>query len=429
MAKQASVSRAGGTATRSYVRRLESLIDASDKLNSALDLNQLLRIILELATRNLNADRGTIYLIDQEKKELWSKVLKGRELVEIRLPVGTGIAGTVAKTGKTINLKDAWKDRRFFSGFDLRTGFQTKTMLCMPMRNRKGKIIGVFQIINKKRGTFDREDEQFLDAFSDHAALAIETAYLHQAIVEKERVEREIQIAAEIQQRLLPKTLPSIPGYELDGIAIPCKTIGGDYYDLIPLPDGRQVITVADVSGKGIPASLLVSTLHASLHAYLEANLQPLELVRRLNAVVYDNTPPERFITFFFAILDPAANTFTYINAGHNFPYLLSEHEREVRTLPVGGLPLGMFEFAEYATASVPLGAADNVVLYTDGVTEAMNPALEEYGEDRFQNCLRANLGQPLGVLRELLVQDIHSFTGLEPQSDDITLFLLRRTP
>ena len=254
MAKQASVSRAGGTATRSYVRRLESLIDASDKLNSALDLNQLLRIILELATRNLNADRGTIYLIDQEKKELWSKVLKGRELVEIRLPVGTGIAGTVAKTGKTINLRDAWKDRRFFSGFDLRTGFQTKTMLCMPMRNRKGKIIGVFQIINKKRGTFDREDEQFLDAFSDHAALAIETAYLHQAIVEKERVEREIQIAAEIQQRLLPKTLPSIPGYELDGIAIPCKTIGGDYYDLIPLPDGRQVITVADVSGKGIPA-------------------------------------------------------------------------------------------------------------------------------------------------------------------------------
>ena len=194
------------------IKRLEALINASKILNSTLDLDKLLALILDLATKNLKAARGTIYLIDAEKKELWSKVLKGKNLVEIRLPLGTGISGHVAKTGRTINLKDAWKDKRFFSGFDLRTGFQTRTMLCMPMRDRRGKIIGVFQIMNKHSGVFAKEDETFLGAFSVHAALAIETARLHKDIVEKERIEKELEIAGAIQRRLLPKELPSLPG-------------------------------------------------------------------------------------------------------------------------------------------------------------------------------------------------------------------------
>src|SRR3990172_181309 len=193
--------------------------------------------------------------MEEEKKEIWYKVLKGKELVEIRLPLGTGIAGHVAETGKTVNLEDAWKDKRFFSGFDVRTGYVTKTMLCMPMRNREDKIIGVFQMINKKGGVFDLEDEQFLRAFSDHVALAIENAYLLQARVENERVEKEIQIAAEIQKKLLPKELPAIAGYQMDAVAVPCKTIGGDYYDVVPIDDENFVLVVADVSGKGIPAA------------------------------------------------------------------------------------------------------------------------------------------------------------------------------
>ncbi|MCX6141705.1 MAG: GAF domain-containing protein, partial [Ignavibacteriales bacterium] len=147
-----SSSKTSATSKQGQIKRLEALINASKILNSTLNLEKLLALILDLAIKNLKAARGTIYLIDPERKELWSKVLKGKDLVEIRLPIGTGISGHVAKTGKTINLKDAWKDKRFFSGFDLRTGFQTKTMLCMPMRDRKNKIIGVFQILNKHDG-------------------------------------------------------------------------------------------------------------------------------------------------------------------------------------------------------------------------------------------------------------------------------------
>jgi sigma-B regulation protein RsbU (phosphoserine phosphatase) len=270
---------------RTHIRRLESLIEASKLLNSTLNIDKLLRIILELTTQNLSADRGTIYLVDESRNELWSRVLKGNEFVEIRLPIGTGISGHVAKTGKTVNLKDAWKDKRFFSGFDIKSGYKTRTMLCMPLWSRKGKIIGVFQVINKLNGVFTKADEHFLAGFSDHVSLAIENAQLHEAIVEKERMEKEIEIAAKIQQALLPKQLPKIPFYDIDAVALPCKAVGGDYYDVIPLEGNRYVMVVADVSGKGVPAAMLVSTLQASLHAYIQLGGELQDLVNQLRTV------------------------------------------------------------------------------------------------------------------------------------------------
>jgi phosphoserine phosphatase RsbU/P len=409
------------------IKRLEALINASKILNSTLDLDKLLMLILDLATKNLKAARGTIYLIDQERKELWSKVLKGKNLVEIRLPVGTGIAGHVAKTGKTINLKDAWKDKRFFSGFDLRTGFQTKTMLCMPMRDRKGKIIGVFQILNKNAGAFSKEDEIFLDAFSVHASLAIENARLHQDIVEKQRIEKELEIAGHIQRRLLPKELPAIPGYEVDAVARPTKLVGGDYYDFIPLAGGKYAIVIADVSGKGVPAALLVSTLHATLHAYIDATTDLATLVCRLNNVIHLNTEPERYITMFMAVLDPLEGTVTYVNAGHCFPFVVRSKQVSITPLPATGLPVGMFEGVAFEQVTYKLEPADFLVLYTDGVTEAMNKAFEEYGETRFHQAMVGYSNQSAAGFLGGIVSEVEKFVSGEPQSDDITMLVLKR--
>ena len=412
---------------RQHVKRLETLIDASKVLNTTLDLEKLLGLILGLAMKNLKAARGTIYLIDWEKQELWSKVLKGKDLVEIRLPIGTGIAGHVAKTGKTVNLKDAWKDKRFFSGFDLRTGFQTKTMLCMPMRDRNKKVIGVFQILNKRQGTFDKDDEQFLEAFSLHAALAIETARLHQAIVEKEKMEKEIEIAANIQRRLLPKEIPFLPGYEIDAVARPSKHVGGDYFDIIPLAESKFALVVADVSGKGVPAALLVSTLQASLHAYIEGNAKLPDLVKKLNGVVYRNTEPDRYITFFIGVLDLAKGLFTYVNAGHNFPYVFNPTKNSIDPLKAGGLPLGMFDFAEFQEDTVNLSLSEGMVLYTDGVTEAMDRSFTEYGEERFQRSIKESGSGSVNALKDRILLDIEQFVGGEPQSDDLTFMVLKR--
>jgi sigma-B regulation protein RsbU (phosphoserine phosphatase) len=410
------------------IKRLEALINASKILNSTLDLDKLLALILDLAIKNLKAARGTIYLIDTDRKELWSKVLKGKDLVEIRLPIGTGISGNVAKTGKTINLKDAWKDKRFFSGFDLRTGFQTRTMLCMPMRDRNRKIIGVFQIMNKHDGAFTKEDETFLEAFSVHAALAIENAQLHQEIVEKERIEKELEIAGAIQRRLLPKQLPTLPGYEIDAVARPSKNVGGDYYDIIMLSEGKYALVIADVSGKGVPAALLVSTLHASLHAFIDGAVNLAQLVKRLNIVVHSNTEAERFITLFMAVLDPTEGSLTYVNAGHNFPFILRTQQSSIQPLFSTGLPLGMFDGVEFQQETVKLDPSEYLVLYTDGVTEAMNKSFEEYGEKRLRQMMIGNSDKSASVFMGGIVSDVDKFVAGEPQSDDLTMLVLKRT-
>ncbi len=416
-----------GVSAQQEIKRLRSLIQASQMLNSTLNLDNLLTIILDLATANLNAARGTIYLIDEQRQELWSKVLKGNDLVEIRLPIGTGIAGTVAKTGKTVNLEDAWKDKRFYSGFDVKSGFKTRSMLCMPMKNREGKIIGVFQILNKHDGVFDKRDEAFLDAFSDHAALAIENARLHQAIVEKERVEREIEIAGEIQRRLLPTEIPVLLNYQLDATAIPSKTVGGDYFNIIPMKDDRCLLVVADVSGKGVPAALLVSTLHASLQAYLQSESDLASLSKKLNRLVYENTSPERYITFFIAQLNLREHTLSYVNAGHNFPYHALKGQKALAQLSAGGLPLGMFELAEYQQSSVPFGEQDLMVFYTDGVTEAMDERQNEYSEERLQHLVERHADRSAPEVKQIILDDVKKFTGNEPQSDDLTLMVVKR--
>ncbi len=418
---------------RRYTQRLESLIDASKHLNTTFDLDQLLALILHLATRNLNASRGTIYLIDKERKELWSKVLKADGPMEIRLALGTGIAGTVAVTGETVNLKDVRKDSRFFSGYDKRSGFRTRTMLCMPMRNRQGEIIGVFQIINKRTGTFDHEDELFLEAFSEHAALAIENARLYQASLAHERMRKELQIAAEIQQRLLPKEVQDVRGYTMAAVARPCAEVGGDFYDIIPLDDHRCAFIMADVAGKGVPAALLVSGLHASLHVFLQTRaglsdrIWLADLANRLNVMVYENSPPEKFITMFLLVLDNLTHTATYVNAGHNPPCVLRAESRSVQHLEASGLPLGMLEEATYEAAEVGFAPGDSLLLYTDGVTECMNSKGEQYGEDRMHAAVMGPTPLPPQSLRENLLHSVDKFAGGQSYADDLTVLILQR--
>jgi K+-sensing histidine kinase KdpD len=168
--------------------KLQRLIEASKIINSTLDLDELLELILNAATKSIDADRGTLYLVDEIKKELWSKVHQGTDMVEIRLPVGKGLAGFVAETGETINIPDTYADPRFNPDIDKRTGYRTRNMLCIPMKNKDGKIIGVFQLINKSQGSFDDEDTGFIDAFSAHASVAIENAHMAQEMVANERL-------------------------------------------------------------------------------------------------------------------------------------------------------------------------------------------------------------------------------------------------
>ncbi len=408
------------------IRKLECLIEATKLLNSTLDLDKILKILLELATKNLNAKRGTIYLVDEKRNELWSRVLKGNEIKEIRLPRGVGIAGHVWKTGETIIVRDAYQDPRFFRGIDEITGFRTKTMLCLPLRNKDGVIIGVFQILNKRTGVFGKDDGAFLEGLSAHAAIAIENARLHQEALEIERLEKELQIAAAIQKQLLPSVIPPIPGYQVSATALPCKEIGGDFFDVIKVGENKCALAIADVAGKSVPAAMLVSTLQAVLHAYLERDMPLVQLVEKLNKVVYFDSTPERYITFFIALLDCKHHLLTSVNAGHNFPYLFRSNGKFQR-LEDGGLPLGMFETMGYRVQEIQVQPNDVLLMYTDGVTESMNKKRKQYGEKRFLNCVRQNLSRSAEEVQTAVCQDVQSFTENIPQWDDFTMLVMKR--
>lgn len=407
------------------LKLLRALLAAGHLLNSSLDIKKILSILLDLATKYLRAERGTIYLLDSEKRELWSQVLIGDQTLEIRLPLGQGIAGFVGKTGRTLNIKDAYQDRRFDPEVDQHSGYRTRTLLCAPMKNKNGETIGVFQLLNKKKGYFDKRDEKFLAALSLPASLAIENARLHLTEIEQKRIEKELEVAGEIQRQLLPKSLPSLRGLDLSACSIPCYSVGGDFYDVLQVGENTIALVIADVAGKGIPAALLVSTLQAALHAYLEAGFPAAELVAKLNKVISEYATEDKFITFLICIYDGNTRSLRYVNAGHNMPLLLGADAR-LKELDKNGLCLGILPGSRYEEGEVSLRSGDTLILYTDGLTDAANKRSELFGLQRFRSILARACDQDAKTIQERVLREIRIFTEGEPQADDITLVVMK---
>ncbi len=409
------------------VEYLESLIEASKAIHSTLDLVHLLQIILDIAVGRTLAETGTIYLLDEDKNEIWSKVTHDDEEVEFRLPVGEGIAGYVAQSGRTLNIKDAYRHPRFDAHFDKKSGFRTRCMLCMPMRDANKKIIGVFQIINKRKGFFNKQDEEFLAGISVHAALAIEMAELHQKAVEKMAIEREMDLAGDIQQHLLPSTLPKIDHYDFAAVTFPAEAIGGDYYDFMPLDADKICFTVADVSGKGIPAALLMATIRTAIHSQTHdiGGDAPARFISQINRIICECIPVTKFITLFYGELDAATGSVMYVNAGHNPPIVL--HQNKAEMLEAGGLTLGVLPDVEYKVGCLRLDKGDALLMYTDGVTEAMNDHSEEFGDERLLRVFRDSKKMSAAKIIQQIVLQIDKHRKDAPQSDDITIAVIKR--
>src|SRR5271168_451036 len=263
---------------RGAMEELSSIVEATKRLNSTLDLGELIHIILQIATRQTVAERGTVFLVDHERGEIWSLVGIGLEQQVIRLPLEKGIAGWVAREGKAVRLEDVYLDPRFEPDVDRKLGFRTRQLLCLPIRNEAGAIIGVLQLLNKAE-SFTDEDEAFLDALSAHVALALEKAQLHRERVEKEKMERDLALAREIQSGFLPEAPPAFPGIQIAVSHRASQMVGGDYYDFLPVNvDGKDalLLVVADVEGKGAASALVMANVQATLHA-LADHIETLE--------------------------------------------------------------------------------------------------------------------------------------------------------
>lgn len=412
--------------SQNELQKLNKLINAAKTVNSTLDLDRLLTLIVEAALSIVDATGGTLYLLDEEHHELWSKVLKGLELVEIRLPMGKGIAGYVAATGDVISISDAYLDSRFNPEIDSRTGFRTKTILCVPMRNKDNKTIGVLQLINKTSGQFNEDDVSFIEALSVHAAIAIENARLYEQERLKIALEKDILAAREVQLALLPKEAPAIPCYDIRGASNAAQMVGGDYFDFIPLAQNRYAVCVGDVSGKGLPASLLMANLQAALRGQTIIMASPTVYMRRSNRLLWQTTAAEKFATLFLGILDCETHTLSYVNAGHNYPILFS-HKGEERLLKTGGIPLGMLEDFDYEEETVQLNKGDILLMYSDGISEAFNNDKEQFGDDRVISIVQNLRDQSAEMILNSVLEAVRTHSAGTPQLDDLTVVVVKR--
>ncbi|MCZ6807847.1 MAG: SpoIIE family protein phosphatase [Deltaproteobacteria bacterium] len=293
-----------------------------------------------------------------------------------------------------------------------------------PTESRKGLLVVGSE--EERAGGFSTKDRRTLTLFANQAAIALEKVRLHELAIEKERQDREFELAAEIQQQLLPNEMPQIPGFEVLGWSRPARVVGGDYFTFRDLGEGVWALIIGDVSGKGAPAALLVSTVDAALRVMLEQSRVDAELVGRLNQYVYDASTGNKYVTMVLASLDIKAGRLDFVNAGHNDGFLIRE-SGQVERLESGGSPVGLLPSAKYAQMSVELGPGDLVCLYSDGITECEDARGDEYGEERLVELLRDQRSKPLEEIEGTLNDAVLGFSAGQPQRDDQTVVLLRR--
>ncbi len=300
-------------------------------------------------------------------------------------------------------------------------------VIALPLKHQ-GRPCGALCLGSKRTGQpYTPGDVEFLSALGNLALVSIQNSFLVEEQIEKERLEEEMRLARRIQERLFPQVLPALEGYDIAALAEPSRLVGGDYYDVVALEGGRLLVAIADVTGKGVPASLLMANLQASLHVMLPMDLSIEEAVGHVNRVICENTDYDKFITFFVAIVHGAAGTMDYVNAGHN-PPLLVRRGGAVDPLERGGLLLGVMKNAQYDRGTVELGPGDVVTLFTDGVTEAMSPDGEEYREDRLEAVLMEHRLDAASDILAIVREDVASFTGSATElSDDLTMVIFKR--
>jgi len=411
--------------SRKAITQLQFLVEASQVLNSTLDLGELLDLILNMACKETNADRGSVFLVDRDRREVWTIVAHGLEEQEIRVAFGQGVAGRVAETGQALNIADAYSSPFFERSFDEKTHYRTRTLLCAPIRNRTGDIVGVLQLLNKREGLFSREDEEFLNALSVHMALALENARLHRELLEKQRLERELALARGIQRRLLPDAPPVVPGYDIAVLNEPSYEVGGDYYDFLTLGPNTLLLVVADVEGKGVSSALVMSNLQATLRA-LVMHLHSLEVITlSLNEMILTDTRSEKFMSIFLGLVDTRRCGLHYINAGH-IPPMLVRASGEVLPLEEGGMVIGLFSAVEYRRGSLKVMPGDILLCCTDGIVEATNAQHEEFGMERLVQAAKENRQLSAQQLVDEIGRRVTEYSRAGTHVDDKVLMVVK---
>lgn len=403
---------------RHNVQDLLLLQRVAQRINSILDLDTLLEEIVDDIARTFGYTRTGVLLIDHDTNELVIAAVRGwtvnYHMKGDRFRIGEeGMVGHVAATGETCYAPDVRKNPYYMVSEE-----SSRSELDIPLKAH-GRLIGVFNAQSTRLNAFPPGRLSLLEALAGHIATAIENARLFGAEREqKDRMAAELEEARKIQTSLFPQRTPEIPGFEVTGLCLPCTEVGGDWYDFIPLQDGRLGLVVGDVSGKGMGAALLMSSSRSIVRLHAESGLQPGELLGQVNATLLRDFPRAKFVTMVYAVLDPAHRTITFSNAGHPWPLGYATTHEFLTTDT--GFPLGMLE-STYAERVIELPPGGYFMIYSDGILEASNTSAELYGTEH----ILAHMGGSAASAQSLL-DDVRRFSGSALMSDDATIVMVR---
>jgi phosphoserine phosphatase len=420
--------------TEQLHRRVESLgriLEVSRALATEIDLDHTLATVSTEACRSLDCDRATIFQYDPDSNELYTRATTELEIAEIRKPAHQGITGFVATQRKLAHIANPSSDPRWDSSIDRATGYHTRNILAAPLISpHDGSLLGVLQLLNKEGGDFDLLDEELLVAFAQHAAAALDRARLIASIKRQEATQASLSVAREVQRGFMPTRMPTLPGYEVGCWWFPNEAVGGDYCDVIHLPDGRTGFVIADVSGHGLGPALLMASVRAALKALVLEHTSAEVLLNLLGHALNDDLQEGRFITMVLAALDTNNHRVEYANAGHAPALHFMAADNRFAPLEATGMPLGVIERPVYPQGPpLALAAGDVLLLCTDGIVEAMDEQFRPFGSDRLNQIVSRHHGDGVQPLVEQIGAQVSAHYVGESPPDDLTILAVRRLP
>ncbi len=402
---------------------LELLQETGTILSMSIQLDDVFKSIVDALEKLISFNAIGIYILRQKGEridELFSSGYQNAASPELlRLKAGKGLVGWVAKTGEPVIVPNVKQDTRYVAARE-----ETMSELVVPLFFGT-EVIGAFNLESDKLDAYSPSDLEMVTAFANQAALSITRARLIQETFEKNKIKEQLQVAREIQKSFQPSKEMKYLGYDFDAVNISSEEVGGDYFDFIPIVDNQLGVTIADVSGKGLPASLIMASFRASLIAEIRNNYAIRTILRKVNNLICESVEKGKFVTAVYGVLDMKNRIFTFANAGHNPPILLRA-TGEVEFLSTGGWTLGIMPEREYEERPIHIRDGDILVLYTDGVTEAESPSGELFGTERLVDMVKTNRQRSAKEMRETVVQEIIRFRDPSSQPDDLTIVIIK---
>ncbi len=408
--------------------RLELVYQLSKTFNSSLDLDDVLNTVMDEVISAVNAERGFVVLKDPDDSLVF-RAARGMEQETLEAPefeISRGVVGEVIREGQGVLTSDAQHDERFM-GRQSVMSLGLRSILCSPLQV-KDQILGAIYVDNRLHaGIFNNEDLELLNAIASSAATAIENARLYLVAIDKGRMERELSMARTVQTGLIPEEIPELKGWQFAASWLPAREVAGDFYDFIATDDEGMGLVIADVTDKGMGAALFMALTRSMVRASLEEAASPAEAITKANRLICANSSSAMPVTFFYGRVGPEDGEMVYVNAGHNPPLIYRADSGTFEELGRTGILLGVDESLVLEQGTAELEPGDTLIMYTDGVPDALNSAEEAYGEDRMRESIKSAGSRSAQEISLNLLQALQQFIGDAQPFDDITLLVAKR--